>query len=167
MSWSIWLVPSLVWVGGVWSKYGLKWRQEYAFTCCRPISPLWFLRNSAIGCNKWGKLATFVFFFLFLQEPITYFYFFFTGMSWKLHSRVHGQIHLATQFTSGVIIKWHFQNFPLEAGFLVVRGKKMRRPLPSPAKTTELEVRELSQTDFWDISSHPTSVLSFSQISWP
>lgn len=136
-----------------------------AFTCWRPISPVWFLRNSAaIGC-KWGKLAQFI--FLFLQEPITYFYYYFflTGMNWKLHSIVHGQIHLATQFTNGV--KWHFQNSPLEAGFLVVKGKKMRRPLPSPAKTTELEVRELSQTDFWDISSHPTSVLSFSQISWP
>ena len=112
------------------------------------------------------KVGT-VYFFLFLQEPITYFYYYFflTGMNWKLHSIVHGQIHLATQFTNGV--KWHFQNSPLEAGFLVVKGKKMRRPLPSPAKTTELEVREVSQTDFWDISSHPTSVLSFSQISWP
>lgn len=28
------------------------------------------------------------------------------------------------------------------------RKKKMRRPLPPPAKTTELEVRELSQNDF-------------------
>ena len=114
------------------------------------------------------KVGTvYLLFFLFLQEPITYFYFFFTGMSWKLYSRVHGQIHLGTQFTSGVIIKWHFQNFPLEAGFWWSEEKKMRRPLPSPAKTTELEVRELSQSDFWDISSHPTSVLSFSQISWP
>ena len=166
MSWSIWLVPSSVWVGAVLSKYGLKWLQECAFTCCRrPISPLWFLRNSAIGCNKWGKLAPFIF-FLFLQELITHFYFFFTGMSWKLHSRFHGQIDLATQFTNGVIFKWHFQNFPLEAGFLVVRGKKNETPPPIPRITTELEVRELSQSDFWDISSHPTSVLSFSQISW-
>ena len=63
-------------------------------------------------------------FFLFLQEPITYsyYYFFLTGMNWKLHSIVHGQIHLATQFTNAV--KWHFQNSPLEAGFLVVKGKK-------------------------------------------
>ena len=62
--------------------------------------------------------------FLFLQEPITYFYYYFflTGMNWKLHSIVHGQIHLATQFTNAV--KWHFQNSPLEAGFLVVKGKK-------------------------------------------
>ena len=68
-------------------------------------------------------------------------------MNSKLHSTVHGQIHLATQFTNGV--KWHFQNSPLEAGFLVVKGKKkITRPLPSPAKATELEVRELSQTDF-------------------
>ena len=66
-------------------------------------------------------------YFLFLQEPITYFYyyynfFFFTGMNWKLHSRFHGQIHLATLFTNGV--KWHFQNFPLEAGFLWSKEKK-------------------------------------------
>ena len=40
----------------VWSKHGLKWLQECAFTCWRPISPLWFLRNSAIGC-KWGRVA--------------------------------------------------------------------------------------------------------------
>ena len=63
-------------------------------------------------------------------------------------------------------------NFPLEAVFLVVIGKKKwdtppPSPLQSPAETTQLEVRELSQTDFWDISLHPTSVLSFSQISWP
>ena len=31
MSWSIWLVPSSVWVGEVWSKHGLKWLQECAF----------------------------------------------------------------------------------------------------------------------------------------
>ena len=59
MSWSIWLVPSSVWVGEVWSKHGLKWLLECAFTCWHPISPLWFLRNSAIGC-KWGKLAPFI-----------------------------------------------------------------------------------------------------------
>ena len=58
MSWSIWLVQSLVWMGEVWSKRGLKWLQECAFTCWRPISPrkIWFLCNSAISC-KWGKLA--------------------------------------------------------------------------------------------------------------
>ena len=56
-------MPSLVWVGEVWSKHGLKWQQECAFTCWRPISPLWFLRNSAIGC-KWGKLAPFIPFIL-------------------------------------------------------------------------------------------------------
>ena len=62
-------------------------------------------------------------FFLFLQEPITYsyYYFFLTGMNWKLHSIVHGQIHLATQFT-------------LEAGFLVVKGKKNETPPPIPRK---------------------------------
>ena len=56
MSWSIWLVPTSIWVGEVWSTYGLTWLRECAFTCWRPISPLLFLRNSAIGC-KWGKLA--------------------------------------------------------------------------------------------------------------
>ena len=65
MSWSIWLVPSSVWVGEVWSKHGLKWLQECAFTCWRPISPLWFLRNSAIGC-KWGTLAPFIYLFKYL-----------------------------------------------------------------------------------------------------
>ena len=38
----------------------MKWVQECAFTCWRPISPLWFLRNSAIGF-KWGKLAPHIF----------------------------------------------------------------------------------------------------------
>ena len=79
------------------------------------------------------KVGT-VYFFLFLQEPITYFYYYFflTGMNWKLHSIVHGQIHLATQFTNGV--KWHFQNSPLEAGFLVVKEKKNETPPPIPRK---------------------------------
>ena len=117
---------------------------------------------AAISAESWHRLL-----FFFISTGADYsFLFFLTGMSWKLHSRVHGQIHLATQFTNGVIFKWHFQNFPLEAGFLVVRGKKNETPPPIPRITTELEVRELSQSDFWDISSHPTSVLSFSQISW-
>ena len=38
--------------------------------------------------------------------------------------RVHGQIHLAAQFTSGVL--WHFQNAPWKAGFLVLKRQKMR-----------------------------------------
>ena len=59
MSWSICLVPSSVWVGEVWSKRGLKWLQECAFTCWRPTSLLCFLSNSAIGC-KWGELAPFI-----------------------------------------------------------------------------------------------------------
>ena len=165
MSWSIWLVPSSVWVGAVWSKHGLKWLQECAFTCWRPISPLWFLCSSAIGC-KWGKLAPFIFYFYRSRLLISIIIIiFFTGMNWKLHSRLHGQIHLATQFTNGV--KWHFQNFPLEAGFLWSNKKINETPLPFPAETTELEVRELSQAKFWDISLHPTSVVSFSQISWP
>ena len=118
---------------------------------------------AAISEESWHRLFFFYFFRSWLLISI---FFFFTGMSWKLHSRVHGQIHLAAQFTNGVIFKWHFQNFPLEAGFLEVRGKKNETLPPIPRITTELEVRELSQSDFWDISSHPTSVLSFSQISW-
>ena len=33
--------------------------------------------------------------------------------------------------------------------------------------TPKLKVSEVSQSGFWNISSHPTSVPSFSQISWP
>ena len=73
MSWSIWLVPSSVWVGEVWSKHGLKWMQEWAFTCWRPISPLWFFRNSAIGC-KWEKLAPFIFYYYYYFYLFIYFY---------------------------------------------------------------------------------------------
>ena len=69
MSWSIWLVPSLVWVGEVWSKHGLKWLQESAFTCWRPISPLCFLRNAAIG-SKWVKLTPFIFLLFFLTSQL-------------------------------------------------------------------------------------------------
>ena len=64
MSWSIWLAASSVWVGEVWSKHRLRWLQKCAFTCWCLISPLCFLRNSAIGC-KWGKLAPFILFYLF------------------------------------------------------------------------------------------------------
>ena len=46
------------------------------------------------------------------------------------------------QFTSGVLS--HFQNAPLKAGFLVLKGQKLR-PLPV---TPELEVREVSQSGF-------------------
>ena len=51
MSWSIWLVPSLVWVGEVWSK---TWTEVAARVRL-------YLRNSAIG-YKWGKLAPHIFF---------------------------------------------------------------------------------------------------------
>jgi len=64
-------------------------------------------------------------------------------MKCKLHhSRVHGQIHLATQFTNGVLR--HFQNAPWKAGFLVVKGPQME----PPPKTPELKVREVSQSGF-------------------
>ena len=135
--------------------------QECAFICWRPITPLWFPCNSAIGC-KWGKLAPFSFYFyrsrllISIIIIIIIIFFFFTGMNWKLHSRFPGQIHLATQFTNGV--KWHFQNFSLEAGFLWSKEKKNETSLPSLAETTELEVRGLSQINFWDISLHPTFV---------
>ena len=86
-------------------------------------------------------------------------------INWTLYySRVHGQIHLAAQFTSWVL--WHFQNAPCRAGFLVLKGQKMRPPV-----TPKLKVREVSQSGFWNISSHPTSEPSFSQIFdlnfWP
>ena len=69
MSWSIWLVPTSVWVGEVWPTHGLTWLRECAFTCWRPISPLLFLRNSAIGC-KWGKLAPLIFLIFYSRsEP--------------------------------------------------------------------------------------------------
>ena len=57
-----------------------------------------------------------------------------TCMNWKLYySRVHGQIHLAAQFTSGVL--WHFQNAPWKAGFLVLKVQKMRPPCNSKTKS--------------------------------
>ena len=63
-------------------------------------------------------------------------------MNLKLYySRVYGQIHLAAQFTSGVLS--HFQNAPLKAGFLVLKGQKLRPPV-----TPKLEVREVSQSGF-------------------
>ena len=34
--------------------------------CWRPISPLWFLCNSALGC-KWGKLAPFIYLSIYLS----------------------------------------------------------------------------------------------------
>ena len=39
---------------------GLKRLPEAPLICWRPISPLWFLCNSALGC-KWGKLAPFIY----------------------------------------------------------------------------------------------------------
>ena len=63
--------------------------------------------------------------------------------------RVHGQIHLAAQFTNGIL--WHFKIGPWKTGFLVLKGQKMKD-------------REVGQSGFWSISSHPTSVPGFSQV---
>ena len=51
--------------------------------------------------------------------------------------------------------------------FWCSRAKNETPPLPPPPVTPKLKVRELSQSGFWNIWSHPTSVPSFSQISWP
>ena len=84
-----------------------------------------------------------------------------SGVNWKpYYSRVHGQIHLAAQFTSGVL--WHFQNAPWNVGFLVLKGQKW-----DLAVTPKLKIREVSQIGFWNILSYPTSVPSLSQIGWP
>ena len=80
----------------------------------------------------------------------------------RYYSRVHGQIHLVAQFTSGVL--WHFQNSSWKAGFLVLKRPKMRPP--PVIITPKLKVWEVSQGGFWNISSHSTSVPSFSQIGW-
>ena len=49
------------------------------------------------------------------------------------------------------------------------KGKKWAPPPPPSLTlvTPKLKVKELSQSGFWNISSHPTSVPSFSQIGWP
>ena len=63
-------------------------------------------------------------------------------MNWKLYySRVHGQIHLAAQFTSGVLS--HFENAPWKAGFLVLEGQKMRPPCNSKTKSQRSEPKWL------------------------
>ena len=118
------------------------------------------------------------------------------GGGWKLcYGRVHGQIHLAAQFTSGVLcvcvfvwggvgaessvmvefmVKFIWQHnlpvgsygtFKMPPGrldFWCSKGKKWDPPV-----TPKLKVREVSQSGFWNISSHPTSEPSFSQIGWP
>ena len=59
------------------------------------------------------------------------------------YSRVHGQIHLAAQFTSGVL--WHFHFAPWKVGFLVLKGQKW-----DPHVTPKLKVREVA----FEISYH-------------
>ena len=81
----IWLVPSSVWVSEVWSKHGLKWLQECAFTCWRPISPLCFLLISATGC-KWGKKAPFIYLSVYLRRDSLDN--FFTDSLWVFHFEV-------------------------------------------------------------------------------
>ena len=58
-----------------------------------------------------------------------------------------------------------FKMPPWKAGFLMLKGQKMRPP--PPPITPKLKVREVSQSGFWNISSHPTFEPSFSQIGWP
>ena len=54
-----------------------------------------------------------------------------------------------------------FKMPPGRLDFWCSKGKKWDPPV-----TPKLKVREVSQSGFWNISSHPTSVPSFSQIGW-
>ena len=66
-----------------------------------------------------------------------------TCVNGKLYySRVHGQMHLAAKFTSGLL--WHFQNAPWNAEFLVLRGQKNE----TPSVTPKLGVREVCKSGF-------------------
>ena len=56
-----------------------------------------------------------------------------------------------------------FKMLPGTLDFWCSEGKKMRPPSVTP----KLRVREVFKSGFWNISSHPTSVPSFSQICWP
>ena len=55
-----------------------------------------------------------------------------------------------------------FKMPPWRLDFWCSKGKNWDPPV-----TPELEVREVSQSGFWNISSQPASVRSFSQIGWP
>ena len=55
-----------------------------------------------------------------------------------------------------------FKMPPGRLDFWCSKGKKW-----DPLVTSKLKVREVSQSGFWNISSHPTSVPSFSQIGRP
>ena len=55
-----------------------------------------------------------------------------------------------------------FKMPPWRLDFWCSKGKNWDPPV-----TPKLEVREVSQSGFWNISSHPASVRSFSQIGWP
>ena len=55
-----------------------------------------------------------------------------------------------------------FKMPPGRLDFWCSKGKKWDPPV-----TPKLKVREVSQSGFWNISSHPTSVPSFSQNGWP
>ena len=77
-----------------------------------------------------------------------------------LYSRVHGQVHLAAQLTSGSY--GTFKMPPGRLDFWCSKGKKWDPPV-----TSKLKVREVSQSGFWNISSQPTSEPTFSQIGWP
>ena len=67
----IWLVPSSVWMGEVWSKHGLKWLQVCAFTCWHPISPLWFLQQF----SHWPQVGK-------VDTAYIYFLVFFSNLAW-------------------------------------------------------------------------------------
>ena len=55
-----------------------------------------------------------------------------------------------------------FKMPPGRLDFWCSKGKKWDPPV-----TPKLKVREVSHSGFWNISSHPTSLPSFSQIGWP
>ena len=116
---------------------------------------MFFWKVAILGCNFHINFCPRLCFVQNLEGKVT-------CMKWKLYySRVHSQIHLKAQFTNWVSL--HFQNVPWKGGFLVLKGQKMR----PPPETPKLKVREVSQIGFWNISLHPTSVPSFSQIGWP
>ena len=85
-----------------------------------------------------------------------------TCTKWKhYYSRVHGQNTFgSTIYHWGLIT---LSKCPLEGWIFGAKRAKNETPPVTP----KLKVSEVSQSGFWNISSHPTSVPSVSQNGWP
>ena len=91
----------------------------------------------------------------------------------KLHAWTESSI--IVEFTVKLIWEHNlpvgsYGTFKMPPGSWIFGAQRAKNETPLSQNshvTPKLKVREVSHSGFWNISSHPTSLPSFSQIGWP